>query len=188
MHKGKDMDMFQLERDFNVPGWACGQPRIDSCYCHVRCHQEQIPNRVLIFLTRYIVWSSTPHLSLVSHVSDSKHGHTSLKMMTAKATSTKMQRRRCYGLEELLVQTPLEQQASKQKQTKQLVKATRRRGRERRLNEPGDRRAEACRQQLLRDWSPIKRAVAVADDVKARMASSSGGPGGGVIMGEDDEL
>ncbi|KAK9081726.1 hypothetical protein Syun_030772 [Stephania yunnanensis] len=26
MHKGKDMDMFQLERNFNVPVWACGQP------------------------------------------------------------------------------------------------------------------------------------------------------------------
>ncbi|KAK9140138.1 hypothetical protein Scep_009819 [Stephania cephalantha] len=33
---GKDMDMFQLERDFNVPVKACEQPETYSCYCHVR--------------------------------------------------------------------------------------------------------------------------------------------------------
>ncbi|KAK9151004.1 hypothetical protein Syun_009313 [Stephania yunnanensis] len=36
MHRRKDMDMFQLERDFNVLVWACGQPGTDSCYCHAR--------------------------------------------------------------------------------------------------------------------------------------------------------
>ncbi|KAK9098931.1 hypothetical protein Syun_025976 [Stephania yunnanensis] len=36
MHRDKDMDMFQLERDFNVTVWACGQPETISCYCHVR--------------------------------------------------------------------------------------------------------------------------------------------------------
>ncbi|KAK9148514.1 hypothetical protein Scep_007271 [Stephania cephalantha] len=36
MHRGKDMDKFQLERDFNVPVWARGQTETNTCYCHVR--------------------------------------------------------------------------------------------------------------------------------------------------------
>ncbi|KAK9126370.1 hypothetical protein Scep_015216 [Stephania cephalantha] len=41
MHRGKDMDMFQLDWDFNVPVWTYGQPgtaepETYSCYCHVR--------------------------------------------------------------------------------------------------------------------------------------------------------
>ncbi|KAK9082957.1 hypothetical protein Scep_029428 [Stephania cephalantha] len=54
MHRDKDRDnMFQLDRDFNVLVWECGQPGhftsrcsqeqagttkpgADSCYCHVR--------------------------------------------------------------------------------------------------------------------------------------------------------
>ncbi|KAK9086792.1 hypothetical protein Syun_029186 [Stephania yunnanensis] len=28
MHKDKDMNMFHLDRDFNVPVWECGQPGI----------------------------------------------------------------------------------------------------------------------------------------------------------------
>ncbi|KAK9118423.1 hypothetical protein Scep_016516 [Stephania cephalantha] len=36
MHRDKDMDMFQLERDSNVPVWACGQLKTNACYCHVR--------------------------------------------------------------------------------------------------------------------------------------------------------
>ncbi|KAK9134974.1 hypothetical protein Syun_014304 [Stephania yunnanensis] len=28
VHMGKEMDMFQLERDFNVSAWAYGQPVI----------------------------------------------------------------------------------------------------------------------------------------------------------------
>ncbi|KAK9168803.1 hypothetical protein Syun_000943 [Stephania yunnanensis] len=28
VHMGKEMDMFQLKRDFNVSGWAYGQPGI----------------------------------------------------------------------------------------------------------------------------------------------------------------
>ncbi|KAK9148322.1 hypothetical protein Scep_007079 [Stephania cephalantha] len=42
MHRDKDMDMFHLDRDFNVSVWAYGQPgtaepETYSCYCHVRC-------------------------------------------------------------------------------------------------------------------------------------------------------
>ncbi|KAK9139803.1 hypothetical protein Scep_009484 [Stephania cephalantha] len=38
MHRDKDMDMFHLDRDFNVSVWAYGQPgtaelETDSCYC-----------------------------------------------------------------------------------------------------------------------------------------------------------
>ncbi|KAK9159999.1 hypothetical protein Syun_006340 [Stephania yunnanensis] len=47
--------------------------------------------------------------------------------------------------------------------------------------------AEARGQQLQRDWSPARRAVAAADDAKARMANSSSGPGGGAAVGKDDE-
>ncbi|KAK9118948.1 hypothetical protein Scep_017041 [Stephania cephalantha] len=36
MHRDKDMNMFHLDQDFNVPVWACGQPGTYSCYCHVR--------------------------------------------------------------------------------------------------------------------------------------------------------
>ncbi|KAK9160410.1 hypothetical protein Syun_006751 [Stephania yunnanensis] len=28
VHMGKEMDMFQLKRDFNVSGWVYGQPGI----------------------------------------------------------------------------------------------------------------------------------------------------------------
>ncbi|KAK9142788.1 hypothetical protein Syun_012188 [Stephania yunnanensis] len=54
-------------------------------------------------------------------------------------------------------------------------------------SQQGDRRAEARGQQLQRDWNPARRTAATADDAKARMASSSDGPGGGAIVGEDDE-
>ncbi|KAK9163686.1 hypothetical protein Syun_004588 [Stephania yunnanensis] len=30
------MDMCQLEQDFNVPVWVCGQPETNSCSCHVK--------------------------------------------------------------------------------------------------------------------------------------------------------
>ncbi|KAK9112536.1 hypothetical protein Scep_020055 [Stephania cephalantha] len=41
MHRDKDIDMFHLDWDFNVPVWAYGQPgtaepETYSCYCHVR--------------------------------------------------------------------------------------------------------------------------------------------------------
>ncbi|KAK9151206.1 hypothetical protein Syun_009515 [Stephania yunnanensis] len=40
MHRIKDMDMFHLDRDFNVSVWAYGQPSTAepetyACYCHV---------------------------------------------------------------------------------------------------------------------------------------------------------
>ncbi|KAK9106916.1 hypothetical protein Syun_022927 [Stephania yunnanensis] len=52
------------------------------------------------------------------------------------------------------------------------------------MNQQGDRCAEARGQQLQRDWSPARRAVAVVDDAKARMASNRCGPRGGAVVGK----
>ncbi|KAK9134842.1 hypothetical protein Syun_014172 [Stephania yunnanensis] len=43
MHRGKDMDMFQLERNFNVSAWAYGQPGDRWCVLSLEVSKEPSP-------------------------------------------------------------------------------------------------------------------------------------------------